>query len=487
MGGAASEVSASTTRVAMEAATWNGPNILSTSSKLGLRTEASTRFEKQLHPELAIRAQRLAARLMVELCGARMVPETIDVAAPQEAPPRVKLRTDRVERLLGERISREESSAILQRLGFGPTEADGGLDVEIPYFRQEDVRREADLIEEVARVQGLDELPATLPAREQAIGGLSSEQRMRRTVEDLLRGRGLDEVVTFSFIAPDALERLLVPPDDERARLLWISNPLSEDQSVMRTTVLPGLLDVARRNVARDIGELRIFESGRVFFSRGPDRLPDERLHLGVLLAGPYEGGTWRSPPRESDYYVVKGLLAALLDALGVEWRLIDGGPPFLHPGRAAEILIGANEAGCLGELHPVVARAYGLEELERPPAVVEVDLGAVTSAAASARRGYEDLIEYPAVVQDIAVVVDEEVEAQTVIDTVRGAGGQDLRSATIFDLYRGDQVGAGRKSLAVRLEFRSAKRTLTDAEVAEVREQIKEALARHTGGTLRE
>jgi phenylalanyl-tRNA synthetase beta chain len=483
MGGAASEVSPSTTRVAMEAATWNGPNILITSSKLGLRTEASTRFEKQLHPELALRAQRLAARLMVELCGASMVPGTIDVAAPLPEPWRITLRPRRMERLLGERIEPEQASVLLERLEFAVEKSDPDLLVEVPYFRHYDVTREADVIEEVARVHGLDRLPATLPERASAVGRLTRDQRLRRTAEDLLRARGLDEAITYSFVSRQSLERLRLPAGDRRLRALHIANPLSEEQSMMRTTLLCGLLEAARHNLDRDVSELRLFESGRVFFSRGQERLPDEHVQLGVLLAGVYEPATWRSPERVADFYAVKGLLVGLLETVRVDWRLADGGPAFLHPGRAAEVLAGGHEAGWLGEVHPLVARDYGIEV---PVAGFEIDLGTVVAAAADVPV-YEDVITYPAVIQDIAVVVDEAVEAQTVADTVRGAAGEELRDVRVFDLYRGEQLDEGRKSVALRLEFRAADRTLTDDEVAAHRERIQAALARQIGGRLRE
>jgi phenylalanyl-tRNA synthetase beta chain len=486
VGGAASEVSESTTRVAMEAATWNGPNILETSSKLALRTEASSRFERQLHPELAVAAQRLAARLMVEICGARMAPDTIDVSAPVPAPPRITLRTARVEGLLGERIEPPEIAAILERLGFDVEHSDGDLTVESPYFRAGDVRREADLVEEVARIHGLDRLPSTLPSRDRAIGGLTRAQKLRRSAADLLVGRGLREVVTFSFVAPAVTARLRLPPDDARTRVLLIANPLSEDQSAMRTTLLPGLLATAQHNVARDQSSLALFEIGRVFLSNGPDIQPEERLHLGVLLAGEVRPKTWRSEPTGADFYVAKGLLAGLLEGLGVEWRLVDGGPAFLHPGRAAEVLVGARDAGYVGEVHPLVARNFGLGELEQPPAAFEFDLGLALAGAEKTERPYQDLITYPPVYQDIAVVVDDAVEAQTVCDSVRAAGGPELRAVRIFDLYRGEQVGPGKKSLALRLEFQSAERTLTDEDVAKIRERISEQLAQEVGGTLR-
>ena len=487
MGGAASEVSEGTTRVAMEAATWNGTNILQTSKKLGLRSEASTRFEKQLHPRLALQAQSLAARLMVELTGARMVPGTIDVAAPEPEPHRITMRTTRLQGLLGERIEPAESQAILERLGFEVEPRNGDLEAVVPYWRHYDVSREADVIEEVARVHGLQNLPTTLPARREAIGGLTAAQKLRRTIEDHLRGRGLSEAVNFSFISPDAVRCLRLDQDATRGRVLPLANPLSEDQSVMRSSLLPGLLGVARHNIARDLEDLRLFETGRVFYSKGPYQQPDERLHLAIVLTGDFVPRTWRRTALPADFYVVKGLLVGLLDLLGVRWRLIDGGPRFLHPGRAAEVVVDAREAGCLGELHPAVAADFGLGGLERPPVVLELDLDVVLPVAERAERRYRDLISFPPVFQDLAVVVDEPVEAQTVVDSVRAAAGPDLRDVEVFDLYRGEQVGEGRKSLALRLEFRSDERTLTDEEVAATRERIKDQIAHDTGGSLRE
>ncbi len=259
MGGQISEVSDKTTRVLMEAATWVGSNILRTSKRLPLRTEASGRFEKQLHPEHAMAAQRLAARLMHDLTGAHQVGETIDVLPRPAAPRTVPLRPERQEKLLGERIGEEESAAILERLGFA---REGTQEWRVPYWRDSDVQREADLIEEVARIHGLDRLPATLPARSGAIGGLSGHAPLRRRLEDALRDRGLSETVSYSFIAPSALDRLRLGEGDPA---LTIANPLSTDQSVMRPLLLPGLLDAAAHNTAHDRPDAALFESAHVY------------------------------------------------------------------------------------------------------------------------------------------------------------------------------------------------------------------------------
>ena len=482
MGGQISEVSERTTRVLMEAATWVGPNILRTSSSLGLRTEASARFEKQLHPDEAMAAQRLAARLMVELCGARQVPGTLD-AYPVPAEPRtVKLRHDRLERLLGARVPDDEVRAILERLGFAiGAEDDAGLAVGVPYWRDGDVRREADLIEEVARVHGLDRLPTTLPARRGAIGRLTRAQRHRRRLEDSLRDRGLLEIVAYSFTAPATLERLGLDPD----AALRVANPLSEDQSVMRPLLLPGLLDAARHNAARGMPDVGLFESAHVYRPRehaaGNEPPAVERHHLGGLLAGALPG-TWRRAPERADYHAARAVVEGLLAGSRLDWRaepLTDRS--YLHPGRAAAIRAGDAEVGWIGELHPAVAGEWDLDSA----AAFELDADALLGARPPGPAAYRDVTSFPGVLQDIAVVVDEGVPAAAVEAAVRQGAGDLLLSARIFDVYRGEQVGDGLKSLALRLEFRAPDRTLTDDDVAGLRKLIEAALA-EVGGRLR-
>jgi phenylalanyl-tRNA synthetase beta chain len=475
MGGQISEVSETTTRVLMEMATWVGPNILETSKRLGLRSEASSRFEKQLHPDQAIAAQRLAARLMVELCGARMAAGTIDVY-PDPLPQRkVGLRAARVEKLLGEQIPVDESAAILGRLGFDVPKPADEMEVGVPGFRDADVQREADLVEEVARIYGLDKLPTTLPAREKAVGGLTQAQRLQRRMEDAMRDRGLFEVVTWSFTASETLERLRLG----NVPLLRLANPLSEDQSVMKPLLLPGLLDVAARNVAYGRIGASYFESARVYRMAGPLDSPGdgsprgavpvaERHHLAAYVPG--------------DFFAAKGVLEGLLESIRVPFVVEPGERPFLHPGRSASVVVGDDEQklGWIGELHPLVTRAWDLPG----GAAFEVDLGALAEIPGGA-HGYRAVSTLPAVVQDIAVVVADDVPAADVEATVREAGGELLERLRLFDVYRGEQVGEGSKSLALRLEFRAPDRTLTDEEVAEVRARIEQELA-ELGGKLR-
>jgi phenylalanyl-tRNA synthetase beta chain len=492
MGGQISEVSGTTTRVLMEAATWVGPNILRTSKQLSLRTEASARFEKQLHPELAMAAQRLAARLMVELAGARMVPGTID-AYPRPADERVvTLRHARVSKLLGKQIDAAEVERTLTRLGFGlEREGDGAWQATVPAWRDSDVQREADLIEEVARIHGVDDFPATLPARRRAVGRLTHHQRLRRRLADALRDRGLRETISWSFTSPAAIERLRLDPGSA----LRIANPLSEDQSVMRSLVLPGLLDAARLNATRGHPAVGLFESAVVFLVAAPgaedgDRsttsprgaVPaEERHHLAALSTEARPAG-WRSERVPADFYAARALVEAMLAAAGVEWEAEPGRRPYLRPGRSAIVVAEGRELGWIGELHPLVTRAW---ELADPVAAFELDIDALAELTAGRVATHTEPAGFPAVLQDIAVVVPEAVTAAEVRRAVEAGGGELLEQVRIFDLYRGEQVGPGNKSLALRLTFRARDRTLTDEEVAERRAAIEAALT-ELGGRLR-
>ncbi len=496
MGGQVSEVSQATTRVLLEVANWNGTNILRTSRLLGLRSEASSRFEKQLHPELCMRAQRFASRLLVELCGARLVPGTIDVGAEPPAPPRIRLRATRVEGLLGMSIPQADQIAYLERLGFGVDAAGEDLEVEVPAERHYDVTREVDLIEEVGRVHGFDEhLPTTLPAVAERVGGLSREQRLRRRAEDSLRDLGFDQVVGWSFTDPGASGRLRIPEGDPRAQPVLLANPLSEDQSAMRTALLGSLLDVASRNLARDADSVALFESGQVYLRLeavgdgplagvfpGEQPAPFAEPHrLAALAAGP-TAKSWRGGGEVVDFFALKGSLEALAGQLGVELAFAAAPEPFLHPGRAAAVEILEAPVGWIGEIHPLVCREWGIEGAVG----FEIATAALVGAASIGEEIYEDVTAFPAVHQDLAVVVPAAVTAVAVRDAVLEGGGELLRAATVFDRYAGDQVGAGRVSLALRLEFRAADRTLTDDEVAALRGEI-EAKLEQIGGSLRE
>jgi phenylalanyl-tRNA synthetase beta chain len=518
MGGERSEVTPATGAVLLEAACWDGPNIHRTSLELGLRSEASARFEKQLEPEQAMEAQAVASALMIELCGARPRPGTVDIGGPGPAPVQILLRDRRVSALLGVAVERARWRAVLEALGLGVKEAPEGLLVSVSAHRRGDLRREADLIEEVARLDALAKLSPTLPGARRAVGEglppgvgvLSDSQRRRRVAADALVAQGLREVVGWSFASPELSARLqLAGGEDERADALALANPMSGETSRLRTMLLGSLLDIAARNRARGVEAIALFESGPVYLRAGDRRLPHEPHHVGALVHGPLRRRGWRGAPEQpGDFFAAKALLGALLDALGVSWRVRAGAEPFLHPGRAGVVLAtpgapdgdagarggedgrdagrrrdeGLAAVGWIGELHPLVAARWGLEGA--PVAVFEIDLDALGEPAPAR---YRDLTSFPEVREDLAVVVADDVSAEAVIEVVREAGRPLLAAVEVFDVYRDrERIGEGLVSLALALHYRAPDRTLTDEEVAVRRQAILAALAQRLGGRIR-
>ena len=499
MGGARSEVVPETTRVLMEVATWDGPSIHRASWQLGLRSEASGRFEKGLQPEQCMHAQAVAARLMIECCGTRPAAGTIDVGPEPPKLAVLRLREARVHAILGVAIPAKRQAEILDALDFhsepatrsgsaaGAADADeSGLDVTVPALRRDDVTREVDLIEEVARIDGVDRLPATLPARRGAAGRLTHAQHVRRDAEDALAGRGLFEVVGWSFTEPSLLDRLLLPADHEMRNVVRLENPLSDAQSIMRPTLLGSLLDAAQYNVARNGPDVAIFESGTVYRAgSGGGHGADEHHALGALLTGALAPRSWHGVPAQADFFAAKGLLAALLERFHVHWAVEQAQWPFLHPGRSAAVL--ARDAdgkpvrlGFVGELHPSVAASWDLERT----AAFAVDLGKL-AAVAPPVQSFSAFGSVPTLRQDLAVTLPEDVAARDVLHALRKAAGKMLDGAEIFDVYTGAQVSEGRRSLALALTFRADDRTLTDDDVAPARKKIVAALA-ELGGELR-
>ena len=439
MGGEETEITSETTNILLEAANFEPVTILRTSERLGLRTEGSNRWEKGVDPYLAEHAARLATQLVVETADARWAGET-DAHRELPARPRVELRPAHTSELLGLDVPAEEQREILRRLGF---EVDGDT-VTVPTWRSRDVTREADLIEEVARFV-LDEIPFTLPERRDAAGRLTREQQLRRTIEDVLAGCGLSEAYTPSLVASD--------PDPDALRL---SLPMSSDQSILRTTLLPSLLAAGERNRSVGNEDVALFEIAHVYLPAG-EQLPEEP----VRVAGVLEGG----------YPDAKGVVDTLLETLKVEPAIERGSHPLLHPGKTARL-----PQGWIGEVHPGVAAGW---------AAFELDLDAI-AAAMSERVLYEDVITFPSVLQDLAFVVDEDVPAAAIAAAMREAAGPQLREVGVFDEYRGGQIGAGKRSLAFRVAFGSPDRTLTDEDAAALRARIVEALAARFGAELR-
>ncbi len=441
MGGEESEVTAETSEVLLEAANFEPLGILRSSERLALRTAGSNRWEKGVDPHLAEPAAVLASRMIVDLAGARMTGH-VDVQAGLPERPVVRLRTDRASRLIGLDVAPDEQRSILEGFEF---DVSSEWDVTVPTWRARDVTREVDVIEEVARAV-LDRVPHTMPLRRHVRGRLSKEQRLRRLVEDVLVGAGLSEAYTWSLAGSD--------PDPSAIRL---PDPMTSDQTILRTTLIPGLVEAVRTGLDAGAVDIALFEIARVYLP-SDEQLPDEHWRVAGVVAGGYEA--------------VKGVLEVLYATLQLELRVERGRHSLLHPGKSA-----TTEAGWLGELHPTL--------LEGVWGAFEIDLATLFGRVPE-RIVYEDVLTFPAVLQDIAVAVDDDVEVGALVDAAREATGLVLREARVFDLYRGEQVGEGRKSVAIHLVFQSAERTLTDEEAAELRGRIVAALTDRFGAELR-
>ena len=441
MGGEDSEVNDDTMEVLLEAANFEPLGILRSSERLALRTAGSNRWEKGVDPYLAENAAILASRMLVDLAGARLTGHAdVHAGLPERAV--VHFRPERASKLIGLEVAPEDQRATLEGLGF---DVSGDWDVTVPTWRARDVAREVDVIEEVARPL-LDRISYTMPLRRHVRGRLTKDQRLRRVVEDTLVGAGLSEAYTWSLVGSD--------PNRDAIRL---PSPMTSDQAILRTTIVPGLVDAARTGLDAGSDHVALFELARVYFPSG-EQLPDEHWHVGGIVQGGYE--------------VAKGVLEALYSALHLELRVRRGTHPMLHPGKTAE-----TEAGSLGELHPSL--------LEGSWGAFELDL-ATLFADVPERIVYEDVITFPAVLQDIAVVVAEDIEAGALVDATREAAGPLLRDVRVFDVYRGEQAGEGRKSVALHLSFQSSEGTLTDEEAAELRGWIVAALGERYGAEVR-
>ena len=441
MGSENSEVDESTTTVLLEAANFEPLTILKSSERLGLRTEGSNRWEKGVDPYLAEPAAELATKLMVEVVGASLTGET-EVSAELPERPVIAFRPERADELTGLELPRDEQQRVLEGLGFDVAD---DWSVTVPTWRARDVTREVDVVEEVARFH-LDEIPFSLPLRRQSGGRLTREQRLRRLVEEVLVGAGCSEIYTPSLVSSDPDENALALP-----------TPLTSDQAVLRTTLLEGLLASARTNLDAGNERIRLFELARVYLPPADPR-PEEHWRAGGIV----EGGL----------PAAKGIVETLYGALKVEPSFERAQLPFLHPGKAA-----LADGGWVGELHP--------ERLEGTWGVFELDLPALF-ARVPERLVYEDVITFPALRQDLAFAVPERITAGVLAGAAHEAAGPELREFRPFDVYRGAQVGEGRKSIAFGVTFQSAERTLTDEDAATLREKIVKVLADRFGAELR-
>ena len=485
MGGLNSEVRQETGNILLESAYFEPMGIRRTSKQVGLTTEASLRFERGIDPNGSLRAAERAALLMAELGDGSLAREVVDNYPRPIEPRKILLRVPRVNKILGTDLGGHEIRAFLQHLQL-QVEPEGleAFRVMPPTFRV-DLEREIDLIEEVARLHGFHRIPVTLPSGRVCAEKRTKMQRAEEQARILLLAAGFREVIHYSFISPKDLAALnLLPSRDRRARALRIHNPLSEDQSFMRTTLIPGLLNIARMNLHRQNINLKLFELGRVFFPREGQDLPEEVKTLSGLLSGLRDEESWAKPKEECDFFDLKGSVETLLDGLGVAGYhfFSEEEEPFLHPGKSCRVEGNGEVLGVLGEVHPDVQEAFGLKQRIF---LFELNLEKMVETTME-RHSFRPLARYPAVTRDLALIVGEDTSAGELLDALWEANNGWIAEIKLFDLYRGNPIPTGRKSVAFRLKFQREDRTLTEEEVNEFYKEIVGLLAKRFGATLR-
>ena len=488
MGGMETEVTEETANILIEAACFDPTANRRAARRLGIPSEATQRFEKGIDVANCDTACRRAAQLLVEYCGGVADKGCVDARAPKYAegfPARiVTLRPGRVNHILGTSFSEAEITDVMQRLGFSVEDGDGCRLVRVPSYRQ-DIEGEVDLIEEVARLKGFDLIPQTLPVNASQ-GGRTEEQKLLLKLKNLCVGHGLFENVNYSFISPKECDKLGLAPDHPWRGGLPISNPLSEEQSVMRQSMLPGLLNAAARNFSRRNPDVRFFETGMIFIpdpEQPLERQPREIPTLGLVLAGSAAAG-WQDKAEEYSFFHMKAVVEGVCAALGAPELVFERTrEAYLHPGRSARIILNGETLGVIGELHPQAVENY---QLDGRVIVAELALPVLFRAALAAGNKEHGLPRFPASTRDIAVIGASSVPASDIRQGIVQAGGEFLRSVELFDLYDKAPIPEGQRSLAFSLQFRADDRTLTDAEVDEAFNAIVKALDESFGYKLR-
>ncbi|MEW6695971.1 MAG: phenylalanine--tRNA ligase subunit beta [Bacillota bacterium] len=481
MGGLDSEVTDETVNVLIESAYFHPINIRRTAKALGLRSESSLRFEKGIDCNGSLRAANRAVQLIQQLAGGTVVSGAIDNFPNPMTEKTIQLRPARVNWVLGVEIPRQEISQIMQRLQFRVQEQGEDLLVTVPTFRP-DIAGEWDLAEEVARMHGFNQIPETLPFGASTQGIRTPEQQLTWDMKKVMTGCGFTEVITYSFVHPRVFDLMNLPPDSRFRDTVKLQNPLSEEQSVMRTVLVPSLLEVLQRNLNRRAQNGAIFEIARVFYPVEGQPLPEEVPVLAAVAIG-HTQKTWNQPARPMDFFFMKGVAEQLLDSLGVVGaEFARHQDPSFHPGRCAKIEVAGMLLGVVGELHPNVIENY---DLPARAVAMKLDLK-VLNATERPVSQYQGLPKFPMVERDLAVLVKQEVLAAEMLSIIKKAGGSLLRETDIFDIYQGSQVPEGFKSVAFSMKFQAPDRTLTDEEINDKMQRITKSLTAQTGAELR-
>jgi len=485
MGGQNSEIQDETVDVLLESAYFAPNTIRRTSKRLGIHSESSHRFERGADINMAPVALERAAALIQELAGGTVCPGVIDTYPQAPEDRRIRVARSKVCNTLGLQLGLDDISRHLESIGISIEQDKDGAEeavwCTIPSFRP-DLEREVDLVEEVARLNGYDTIPTTMPESRAMINLAQPHQVLVRQIRDRMVETGFSEVVNYSFIAPAAWDRVGLEADDPRRNPVKILNPLNEEQSVMRTTLVPSVLETVARNFSYRSLDQRLFELRPVFLQDG-DKIREPAMLVAALTGRRYPLG-WADEERAVDFYDLKGVAERLLEGFGQgQPRWIPGaGEEYLHPGKSCRIELDGNPIGCLGEVHPLVARAY---DLEAPVLLLEINVDALQQCPRQAIK-FERLSRFPETYRDTAILVDNAISAEEVLAVIDKGSSRAVDDVCLFDLYRGKGIPDGKKSLAFRVRYRSADKTLTDDEISKAHSRIVRLLEKEIGAEVR-
>ena len=478
MGGANSEVSSETTTVLLESAYFSGAAVRKASKDHGLRSEASARFEKGVDPNRVRVSGDRAAYLMAKYADGEVLGGSVEVDTLTVEPAVISITLEKINRVLGTELTMTVVEDIFARLQFDTNTEEDTITVTVP-TRRGDIRIEEDLIEEVARLYGYDNIPKTLPEGSSTPGHLTGYQQKRRVVRHFLEGAGLYQAITYSLTSEERVAQFAI----ENGDAISLAMPMSEDRSMLRLSIVPQLLEVLKYNSARQNESFGVYETGAVFLANKGDELPEEREHLAAAITGVWHSHSWQGEKKPVDFYVLKGILEGLFNKLGVSSQInyvqskMDG----LHPGRTAEILLNGAKIGFVGQVHPTMQKNFDLKDTF----VFELSLKAVLEASTEPLH-YNAIPRFPSITRDIALVAEKETASGQLKEIIAEAGGKLLKDVQVFDLYEGDRMEAGKKSIAFSLKYEDPEKTLTDEEVTKVHEKVLEALKEKAGAVLR-
>ncbi|MBT2574173.1 phenylalanine--tRNA ligase subunit beta [Bacillus sp. ISL-51] len=478
MGGAESEVREDTTAILLEAAYFDGQTVRKASKDLGLRSEASTRYEKGIDPARVLLAAERAAGLIQAYAGGEVLSGTVKENHLTIEANNIQVSVEKVNSVLGMSITKEEMVSIYKRLGFSVGEAEDVLVVTVP-SRRRDIKIEEDLIEEAARLYGYDNIPSTLPETAGTTGGLTPYQTKRRKVRRFLEGAGLSQATTYSLTNDKKAAAFAI----EKSFNTMLALPMSEERSILRHSLVPNLLEALSYNLARQTDSVALYETGSVFLTREENTKPVEKERVAGAVTGLWRKNLWQGEKKPVDFFVVKGIVEGLLHQLNVSDRIefVQSERKNMHPGRTANILLNGSLAGFIGQVHPAMEKELDIKETY----VFELDLHMLLTAETEPVV-YTAIPKYPSVTRDIALVTDKNVTSGQLEAVIKEAGGALLKEVTVFDVYEGEHMEEGKKSVAFSLQYVNPEQTLTEEEVTKVHDKVLKALEETYQAVLR-